>query len=295
MPTRPASLPPGLLAAAVAVIVNPPTPLDNFPLIRSRNIEVVREAIAQTYSRPVLVPGPKSDNFDTTLNNCQLQNVGVAYCAFHAAVSIEFPEASFFVQQLPIRGAGEIACGAASATIKAGDGLILSSDATHKMNYSADYETLILRIGTRALTEKLRAMTGAAINEPLQFAPLQKSTHPAAQMLRQYLPLFIDTLSRSDPPFPDWWVGQTEQLLMTLFLCGHQHNYIHLLERDSSEAALHQVRKAEEYIEAHAGQTITLEELAEATGASAFSLFSAFRKYRGYSPFEFLTQWRFKR
>lgn len=271
------------------------TPLDKFPLIRSRDIEEVREAIARIYCKPVLVPTRGIEAFDAALNNCRLQRVELAYCTFHAGVGLEFPETSFFVQMLPIRGQGEIACGQTSAVLVPGGGVVLSSNAAHKISYSADYEHVVLRIGAPTLAKKLEAMTGKSVGNPLQFAPVQRSTHPAAQMLQQYLPLLINTLDRADPPFPDWWVAQTEQLLMTLLLCGHQHNYSHLLEQAVPDAAPHQVRLAEEYLEANAGRFITLEELAEVVGVSSFSLFSAFKKYRGYSPLSFLAQVRSRR
>ena len=68
-----------------------------------------------------------------------------------------------------------------------------------------------------------------------------------------------------------------------MFLCGHRHNYSRLLEQDVPDAALVQVRRAEEYIEANAQRAI-----------SAFALFRAFRKSRGYSPMEFANQVRLR-
>jgi len=268
--------------------LNSSTPLDNFPLIRSRDIEEVCEAIARIYAKPVLVPAAGSETFNAALNNCRLQHVEFTYCAYGTAVGVEFPETGFVSELLPIRGAGEVVCGKTSATLTAGYSLVFSSNAAHHVNYSADYEHIVLRISVRTLARKLEAMTGKAISEPLQFAPLQRSTHPAAQMLRQYFPLLIQTLTRARPPFPDWWVTQTEQLLMTLFLCGHRHSYSHLLERDVADAAPREVRLVEEYIEANANRAITLEDLADVSGVSAFSLFRSFKKIRGYSPMEFL-------
>ena len=163
------------------------------------------------------------------------------------------------------------------------------------MNYSADYAQLILRVDARVLAEKLRSMIGAPLKEPLRIDTQKHPNGPAARMLQHYLPLLIETISQNDPPFPDGWIAQTEQLLLTLLLCGYRHNYSHLLEEETPDAAPRQVRQAEEYIEANADRAITLEDLAELTGVSAFSLFSAFKKYRGYSPLRFLSQVRSRR
>ncbi len=153
----------------------------------------------------------------------------------------------------------------------------------------------MLRISARALTEKLKALTGVAVDVPLRMQPLQNADHPAAQMLQQYLPLFVDMLSGPGPPCQQRCVAEAEDVLMTLFLCGHQHNYSHLLERQPRDPEPRLVRRAEEFIEANVQQAVTLEDLANAVGVSAFTLFRAFKKYRGYSPQEFLIRARASR
>lgn len=270
-------------------------PFNSFPCIHSRDVEEVRSCLTRIYGKPTLVSAHGSGDFSATINACQLADVGFCYGTFGAAVRFEFPETGLFCQLLPIRGKGEVTIGGISTELAAGAGAVISADAAHKTNISPDYEHIVLRIGAQALAQKLAAMIGAPINEPLRMNPRQDWGHPAARMLRQYIPLLVDTLSGAAPPFPPWWVAQTEQLVMTLFLCGHQHNYSHCLEQEAPEAAPYQVRKAEEYIEANAQRAVTLEELAEVTGVSAFSLFRSFKKSRGYSPMTFATQLRLKR
>lgn len=261
-------------------------------MIRSRDIEEVRDALARIYARPALLPPRVVTGFDATINNCRLRHFDLFYGAYRSPVGLQYPETNFFAQLFPLRGRGEAACGRTSVTLRAGAGAVVTSNASHRVNFSADYEQVVLRFDARALTEKLAAMTGATINEPLRMDLRPDSHHPVARMLEQYVPLLIETLSEASSPLPDWWIVQTEQLLMTLFLCGHRHNYSHLLRGQAAAAAPREVRLAEDYIEANAGRPVTLEELAKLTGVSAFSLFSAFRKHRGYSPLSFLSQVR---
>jgi hypothetical protein len=172
---------------------------------------------------------------------------------------------------------------------------MVTADSPFKAALSSDYEQLVLSIKAGVLTRKLAALTGATIDEPLRMDVSDTSGSPAARMLREYVPLLARTLSAALPPFPKWWVVQTEQLLMTLFLCGYRHNYSHLLEPEARRAVPPQVRRAEEYIEANRQRGVTLEELAEATGVSVLSLFRSFKEYRGYSPLQFLAQVRSRR
>jgi AraC-like DNA-binding protein len=53
-----------------------------------------------------------------------------------------------------------------------------------------------------------------------------------------------------------------------------------------------QVRRAEEYIESHWNQSITMARLARATAASARTIFCHFKRSRGQSPMSFLKQVR---
>ena len=268
------------------------TPLENFPLVRSRNIEEVRAALARVYAKPVLTPVRGVGGFDATLNNCRVGHFELFYGTYRTAAEFDYPETNIIAQLFPLRGKGEAVCGRTSVSLGAGAGAIVTSQAAHQISLSDDFAQIGLRFDARALTQKLAAMTGATINEPLRMDLQPNSRNPTAQMLEQYIPLLIETLSDAHPPFPDWWIVQTEQLLMTLFLCGHRHNYSHLLEDKVADAAPQEVRRAEEYIEANAQQPITLEQLADVSGVSAFSLFSAFRKHRGYSPLSFLSQVR---
>jgi AraC-like protein len=275
--------------------VDSSNPLDNFPVIRSRNIDEVCEAIGRFFARPLWATAPGGNLLDATINNCRLQNIALAYACYGAPLTLEYPSTSLFVQLFPVRGAAAINRGASSGTLRPGLGTLILPGAPYTMNYGAEYAHLVLRLDAPALTRKLAAMTGADIHEPLRVQVEQESRHPAAYMLKQYLPLVVETLSKAEPPYPDWWVLQTEQLLMTLFLCGHQHNYSHLLETEAPTAAPNQVRRAEEYIEANALRGVGLDELAAVTGASEFSLYRSFKHSRGYSPMEFAARQRAKR
>jgi hypothetical protein len=269
-----------------------PKPLDNYPVIRSRNIEELRDAFGRVYAKPDLLPGSDVAMLDATLNNCRLRHIHLAYVSYGSRVRFTFPASGMVSQLVPLRGSGEIVCRGTTVTIAPGTGAVTPPDVGNQADYAADFEQLVLRFEPGALTEKLAALTGATIGEPLRIGPRQEIRHATAQMLQQYLPILVDTLGLADPPFPEWWVVQTEQLLMTLFLFGYRHNYSHLLELEPPDTAPSQVRRAEDYIAANAHRGVTMEELARITGVSAFSLFRSFKKSRGYSPSEFAAKLR---
>jgi hypothetical protein len=226
-------------------------------------------------------------SLDATFNNCQLPQVGLCYLTYGAAVRLGFPEADYHLQFFPIRGKGEIVINKTTVPLTVDRGATISSNMSHEPNYSADYEHLVLRINSAALTKKLTAMTGASINKPLRMRSAPNFKRPAAQMLRRYFRLLVSELSSATAPLPAWAQSQIEQLLMVMFLCANEHNYSHLLEQEPKDVAPWQVRHAEEYIEANPDRPISLEDLSEVTGVSMLGLFRSFKRGRGYSPLEF--------
>jgi hypothetical protein len=270
-------------------------PLDNFPLVRSANPEVVRATLARVYAEPSLQLGRATKALNARMNECRLPNISLAYGAYGGDVQLDFPAVDCFVQLMVLRGNAKITSRGQSASLVSSEkSATISPDAGYQASYTADYEGLLLKINPQALTKKLAAMTGATIEAPLRMS-LQPNGTQSAQVLRQYLPVFAGMLSEAVTPLPAWWVAQTEQLVMVMFLCGHRHAYSHLLEQEAPDSAPWQVRTAEDYIEANWRQAVTLEDLAEVTGVSAFSLFRSFRKSRGCSPLEFASQVRAKR
>jgi AraC-binding-like domain len=267
-------------------------PLDNFPLIRTRNPEELQEAMAKIYARPHLELRDPVKSLNATINNCPLQQVRLSYFTYGTAVRLGFSEAGYYSQLFPIRGSGEVVIGKTVVPITADRGATISAETAHERMLSADYEHLILRIGSAALSRKLTAMTGASIDQPLRMHPVPDFRNPAAQMLHRYFTQLTDELSSSMEPLPAWALTQIEQMLMVMFLYANHHNYSHLLEQEPLSAARGQVRRAEEYLETHCNQPSKLEDLAEISGVSSLSLFRSFKQSKGCSPREFAKQIR---
>jgi transcriptional regulator GlxA family with amidase domain len=61
-----------------------------------------------------------------------------------------------------------------------------------------------------------------------------------------------------------------------------------------ASAAPSTVRRAEEFMEAHATEGITVSELVVECGCSRSALYDAFRRFRGYTPMQFLIESRLK-
>ncbi|WP_437791672.1 AraC family transcriptional regulator [Sorangium sp. So ce693] len=78
------------------------------------------------------------------------------------------------------------------------------------------------------------------------------------------------------------------EVLLTALVTIPRHTSSHVFERAPPRIAPAIVRRAEDFIAAHAGEAITLADVVAAAGAPARSLQAAFRAARGVTPMGFL-------
>lgn len=270
-------------------------PLDRFPLVRTQNVEEMRAALARVYAKPTWRFEGRGDTADVTLNYCPLTHLGLGYTKYGMDMSGTYPESGVSLQTFPIRGRGEATIKGFASPLGVGRGLTVSAGRSFATNLDRDYEHLLVVMNSDVLTEKLSAITGRHIARTPEFEPIMDHAHPAAKALRDHVLFLVKALSRSDAPLPKVVLDEFEQTLVVMILQANRHNYSHLLERAAPDVAPWQVRRAEEYVELHWRQSITLEDLAKATGVSAFDLFRSFKKSRGYSPMEFADRVRLDR
>jgi AraC-like DNA-binding protein len=269
-------------------------PLDRFTLIRTSSLDEMRAALARIYANPVMEIVGRDRTLQATINHHQLQHVGLSYGSYAANIRMRFPETDFVSQIFPIRGKGEALVNGTSTPIDPDCGVVISANESLNLANNAEYERLILRMNSAALTNKLAAISGASINGPIKFNPIQAWAQPAAKALRDHFLFLIDSVSTAAVPLPKLILAEFEQALMGLFLYANQNNYSYLLQQKPPDAAPSQVRTAEEYIEANWDKPVSLEAVAAETGVSILSLFRKFRQARGYSPAEFLRQVRLR-
>ena len=266
-------------------------PLNSFPIIRSRNIEEVREAVIRSYGARFNLPR-RAEDLDVRANHWQSQNIGLSYCNFGALVQLEFPAASFFRQQICLRGSAGVRFGQTERQVTSEETCIIPSETLVDVAFAPGFEQVVLKIEASSLLKKLAALIGVTPSRKLVFDQTTPSNGPAVGNLQRMLLFFAAELDTLGSKMPSLAIAELEQALIVYFICANPHNYSALLDGRARPAASWQVRRAEEYIEAHWDQPITIEALARETSASARSLFHQFKRSRGQSPMAFVKQVR---
>ena len=269
-------------------------PLDLFPIIRSRNIEEIREALIRLYGAGLNLPC-QAEGLYVRANYWQSQNLGLSYWSFETPFQFEFPTASFFRQQICLRGSADIRFGRIKGRVTREETCVVPPEALVAAAFTPRFEQFGLRINADSMLSKLAALMGAMPSRKLVFDQTTRADSQAIGNIQRTLMFFAAELDALGSKMPSLVVAELEQALIVSFICNNPHNYSAFLEERTRSPASWQVRRAEEYIEAHWNQPITIEALACATSASARSLFHQFKRSRGQSPIAFVKEVRLRR
>ena len=149
------------------------------------------------------------------------------------------------------------------------------------------HEWFNLWIDPCAFERKLCYLLGAQPSGKLEFETAVNRNTPRFQQFWRLMLFFAEQLNATCEPLPPLVQRELEQAILVSFLSANRHTFSDLLEREPNETLPSHVRRAEEFIEAHWDQAISIESLVETTGVGARAIFRAFQQNRGYSPMAF--------
>lgn len=267
--------------------------LDRFPIIDTREPERMQAALARTYGSRLFDLPRGSEGFRGKANHAQLGGVGISYCYYGAQTEVDFPEASYVRFQISLIGSGETRIGSRRHVVSRDETCLIPSDVDVDVAFGEGYSQLVLRIEKKALARKFAVLAGVRPKGEIEFDPAMSFGDGDAAQLRRLVLFYAGELDRGLLHSP-LMAAETEQAIMTAFLCLSRHNFRHLIDQSAGDVAPWQVRRAEAYIEANWRQPITVDVLCAEVGASARSLFATFNRARGYSPKAFLKTVRLK-
>ena len=268
-------------------------PLDPFPVIRTDDVDDMREAIGRFYGDVRLSVGSDFRGFRAHGNHLQLNSIGVSYASYEATVHHFYPSLSaHYTIPLAAAGAGWGSTGGRRFEIDRRRSLIGAPGLPGELRVGPDFEELTIQFDAAAVQKTLAGLIGAEVNGSLSFDPVLDLDNPANRLWLRLLQFLVAEAESRDADLPVAAYGEIEQALIVMFLKANRHSFSAVLDGPHRDAAPRQVRLAEAYIEAHWDQPITVEVLATLTGVSARSIFDSFRKSRGYSPMAFVKRVR---
>jgi AraC-like DNA-binding protein len=193
------------------------------------------------------------------------------------------------------RGAGSIVLpGSDEAAVgNVATGLIRASGARHWDTWSDDNIRLVLSLPAGLLRQRLEALLDGQKVESVAFRPMFDQRRGAGATIRRMTHSLFAELAESDSLLTNELATLSfEEHLALCLLLGLPHSHSERLLRQRASAAPANVKRAEEFLRAHAEEAVTIEMVTRAAGCSVRALQLAFRRFRNITPMEALRRIR---
>lgn len=272
-------------------------PLAGYGLFETGDVDEARECVARVFSAHRLAPVRGPADLDAHHNRVDLGGVSVNYLRYGATVSIDPGElGSYYLLQLPLAGGAEITCGGESVSAGPRRGTLLGPAGRVRMCWSGDCGKLLVQVRREVMSGYVQALLGGAAPGVPRFDLAVPMDAGPGRMLMDTV-RFVTARLDADPAAAanPLVAAQLRQMLLSALVCGQAGDVASRLLVPEQGACPRYVRRAEEYIEAHAAEALPLEDVARACAVSARALQQGFRSHRGCTPMGFLREVRLRR
>jgi AraC-like DNA-binding protein len=265
-------------------------------LFSTTDLDQARTLVSQTIKPHRLCLSRSGNRLDARMHYAQLGSLSLSRLRYGAGVRIDrsLPLEDFFLLQIPLAGAAQVRSGTRNVESDPAMATVLSPDDEVGMEWSDDCDQLMLRIARPLLERCLTSHLGHAPEKALRF------DLALPWRAQDAWPAFATYLAHCADSFPDMvqhplLVAQLEQTAACLLLTGHRHNHSDAAPAKRGPILPRHVRRAQEYLQAHAHEPVNVQQLAEVVNVSARSLYSGFKEFLGVSPMHYLRDLRMER
>lgn len=264
------------------------TPLSRYKLAETSDVGEFEEAVRPIFGDVRFDRANPLNEFRARANYRLLDQSGIYYGHYGTRVKISIPYARFIAQGVTLEGSGTHSVNGVERTLNNSElpNAVLNSSRVN-LDFSNTHRHLAFCMKPQVVQQKLSTLTGIASDK--KFFMDEDAAMSAAELrrFRRLLLLLVTELEDSSSPPSKVFLRELEQALMVAFLVGYQHDFSQLFEARPNDIAPWQVKRVEQFIEAHWDQPLDIESIAAAVDASIRSIQMSFRTSRGYSPMEF--------
>jgi len=232
---------------------------------------------------------------DARMHHQPLGEVSLNRLRYGANVEIRpGPLEDFFLVQMPLSGCARISSGPQQLDSTPEVASVVSPDDDLAMCWADDNDQFMLRVGRSLLERTLMGHLGCALDRPLRFQlGFRWRECPAWRCLMSYL---LDcSTQHANLAEHKLIVHQMEQLVASTLLSVQPHNYNGAPPGRRGAVLPRHVRSVQDYLQAHAHEPVSAEQLARIAGVSVRSLYAGFKEFLGVSPMHYLRDLRMER
>jgi Transcriptional regulator containing an amidase domain and an AraC-type DNA-binding HTH domain len=282
------------LSAQQSLDVDRPLPLSQFPVLDTGSLEEARDAVTRVYL-PHELTAPR-DRLSMTLNAVTDRHFTFGYLTYQTSAELNMPptETCYHIN-LTIRGTTDAdrSDGDRARTAADRSGVVLSPKQRNTVRWSPDAEQLILKIPRTSLESHLGDLLGRPVGEVVDFDFGLDLTTPTGQSLLNSAKFLAQELNRpgglAEMPLAR---EQLEAFVMTQLLHAGRHQFTDELNAPAESVKYGRLAPVVAYMEEHADEPLSPQELARVGCMSVRTLHVSFQKTFGESPMSYLRRIR---
>ncbi len=271
--------------------------LKDFNVLCSSDLDEARAAVAKRYCdhRLDLVAG---NTIRVEHNHARGVHVSLNVLSYGADVAINPGELqNFYLLQLPMVGQARVNHRGEEILADVSCGTILNPDRPTQMIWGGDCHKLMVQVDIGFLNRVAQEEIGTSLPGPVRFDPRVPLNSSKG---RRILTLSLAAAEAFDGKHveqqrQDLNLLSLERHLAITLLHEQSSNLSHLLKAALPRCGPTHIRRATEFIQARAHESISLDEIATAAGVHPRTLQTAFCKHVGVAPMHYLRDVRLDR
>ena len=272
------------------------TPLAKFPIISTDSIEEAEVYLSRTLTTLNIMRVKDRNHFHLRMNGVNVGSTSLVFNRFGTNTKINSTDEDhvgfIFGNRMPTT----LSWFDKSVTVSPQKASMLVSQQQVQIERSEGSEVFVLRTSLSDLLSHFEKLTARHHRGTLLFDHTIDLTNGPGAMLKRTIEYVVNEIEHNDQVIktPSLLKSFDHLLLTTLLFLPHNKREI-LFESHKRQVAPNLVNRAEEYMQAHLEEGISIFDLLRICNCSRCVLFSAFSTARGYTPMEFLTEQRLHR
>nr|WP_311966966.1 AraC family transcriptional regulator [Bradyrhizobium archetypum] len=272
----------------------PAVRLAAFNRVLTDSVDDDAEAVGRIFCPHRLRPEHNTSSEFFALHNAAVfGGLSVNYVAYGGSVSID-PGCleRFFLLQIPVHGSARIETASRDVATAAGaTASLLSPTIPTRMTWKDNCAHIILLVDRSLLEQRAAALSGRPAGA-VEFEPAVDLSSPGGQALQSQVFELVGLAERVGPrrPLSSITAANMRETLLNALLHGQRHSASDAIDRFGGriETLPPSLRRAREFLDAHAEEPLDLAQLAEAAGIGVRALQLGFRRHFGTSISEML-------
>jgi AraC-like DNA-binding protein len=255
-------------------------------VFKSTDLDETRAFVTRLFGSPhrQTVVG-RAGRLRALIDSACVGNFALSCVEYGASVVLDDGALPNVLVQFPTRGCVEIRCGDQSISSTPKTFAVLSPDQPIRMRRPVDTSHITLRLARDRLERFAESMIGEPLRDPIRFDLGMPADRAAGVSMFRLVNHVLSEIDQPETALSQALVAdQIENAFFATLLVTHRHNYSDAVLRSSEPAAPRYVRRAEDYLRAHAHEPITIADVVAAVGIGARTLSWGFRRYRGVTP-----------